>query len=287
MSEFLRALSDPDVPFLRYAFAAGLLASAAFGIVGTYVTARRITYIAGAISHCVLGGIGAALYLQKAVGLEWCRPMYGAVLSALLAAAVIGLVSLYADQREDTVIGALWAVGMAVGLIFIAKTPGYVDPMGYLFGNILLIGRSDLWLIAGLDILTAAVGLFFYNKFFAICFDEEFARLRGVRVELYYMLLLCLTALTIVLLVSVVGVVMVIALLTLPAAAAGQFTGRLDRTMLLSVFFCMFFTTAGLGTSYVYDLPSGPTVIVLAGAVYLTVALAGRFRNKIAPAGEG
>ncbi len=273
MAEFLAALSDPNIPFFRYAFLVGVLASISFGIIGTYVVARRITYIAGAISHCVLGGIGAGLYLQKKIGVYWFEPMYGAVIAALLAAVVIGFVSLYAKQREDTAIGALWAVGMAVGLLFIAKTPGYVEPMSYLFGNILLISKNDLWLVIGLDALVVALAGLFYNKFLAVCFDEEFATLRGVRAGLYYMVLLCLTALTVVLLVQVVGIVMVIALLTLPAAVASNFARGLLQMMILATGFCMLFVILGLAYSYNANLPSGPTIIVFAGGIYLAVLL--------------
>jgi len=282
VSEFLQALFDPDLPFLRYTFVAGMLSSVAFGVIGSYVVARRISYIAAAIAHCILGGIGAALYLRVTWGLAWVEPLYGAVTSALLAATVIGAVSLYARQREDTVIGAIWAIGMAVGLLFLARTPGYIDPMSYLFGNILMISGSDLWLILLLDAVVVSLGLYFYNKLLAVCFDEEYARVRGIRVELYFMLLLWLAALTVVLLVSVVGIVMVIALLTLPAAVAGHFSQRLWQMMLLSVGFCMLFTTVGLGVSFTYDLPSGPTIIVFAGAVYLAVAFGRRLHGWLA-----
>ena len=273
MTEFLAALSDPNIPFFRYAFLVGMLASIAFGIIGTYVVARRITYIAGAISHCVLGGIGAGLYLQKKIGIVWFEPMYGAVLAALLAAVIIGFISIHAKQREDTVIGALWAVGMAVGLLFIARTPGYVEPMSYLFGNILLISKANLWQVIGLDVLVTALAILFYNKFLAVCFDEEFATLRGVRAELYYMLLLCLTALTVVLLVQIVGIVLVIALLTLPAAIASNFARGLLQMMVLAIGFCMLFVFLGLAFSYSANLPSGPTIIVFAGGFYLVVLL--------------
>jgi len=277
MGEFFEAVLDPGIPFARYALIAGVLASLSFGIVGTYVVTRRITYIAGAISHSVLGGIGAALYASHELGWTWCKPIHGAVLSALLSAVVIGLVSLYGRQREDTIIGSIWAIGMAVGLLFIGATAGYVDPMSYLFGNILLIGRHDLWLIAGLDIFVIGLSVLFYNKLQAVCFDEEFARLRGLRVERYYLLLLCLTALTVVLLVTVVGIVMVVALLTLPAAVAGLFARRMWQMMVLSVAFSLLFTVAGVGCSFVYDLSTGPTIIVIAGVVYLVVSVSGRF----------
>ncbi len=280
MNEFFQALQDPDIPFLRYALVVGLLASVSLGIVGSYVVTRRITYIAAAISHCVLGGIGAALYFNAAWGITWCRPMYGALAAALFSALLIGFVSLYARQREDTVISAVWAIGMAIGLLFFAKTPGYVDPMSYLFGNILLISSHDVWLVAAMDALVILLGLGFYPKLLALCFDEEFAELRGVRVKFYYLLLLCLTALTVVLLVRVVGIVLVIALLTLPAAVAGHFSRRLWQMMAVAILFCMAFVTSGIALSYPSDLPSGPVIILIAGGTYLLVTLVTWFRRR-------
>lgn len=274
MIDFFHALTDPNVPFLFYSFLAGILASVAFGVMGTYVVARRITYIAGAIAHCVLGGIGAALYVKLELNVAWVEPLHGAIISALLAAIIIGLVSIYGHQREDTIIGAIWATGMAIGAIFLAKIHGAnVDPMSYLFGDILMIGRQDLWIITGLDVVVVTLAMVFYNRLQAVCFDEEFARLRGVKVGAWYLLLLCLAALTIVLLVQLVGIVMVIALLTLPAAVAGAFSQRLWQMMLISAVACMLFTTSGMMLSYSWELPSGPTIIVLAAATYLVVTV--------------
>ena len=202
--------------------------------------------------------------------------MFGAVAAALASAAVIGGVSLRAKQREDTVIGAIWSVGMATGLLFFAKTPGYADPMSYLFGDILLLTRGDLFCVLALDALVILLGVVFYNKFLAVCFDQEFAQLRGVRVNAYYMLLLCLTALTIVILLRVVGIVLVIALLTLPAAVAGHFSRQLWQMMLLAVGACMIFTVVGLAVSFQTGLPCGPVIVMLAAATYLTVAVGQR-----------
>ncbi len=259
-------------PFLQYALLTGIGASISCGIIGSYVVTKRITYIAGSLAHCVLGGLGAARYCQVAYGWEWFHPFYGAIAAALISAVIVGVVSMKARQREDTVIGALWAIGMAVGILFIYKTPGYnEDLMSYLFGSILMVSPRDLWMIACLDALIVGTGLVFYNQFLALCFDEEFARLRGINVEVYYLLLLCLTAITVVLLVSVVGVVMVIALLTLPAAIAGELTRRLWHMMVLSVALTALFTTSGLALSYGPDLPAGATTIVIAGGVYLLV----------------
>jgi zinc transport system permease protein len=259
-------------PFLQYALITGLLASVATGVVGSFITVRRISYIAGAIAHTVLGGMGLARYLQRTLGWQFITPLAGAVASALASAIIIGAVTLYGKEREDTVLSAVWSIGMALGIFFIARTPGYNDDlMSYLFGNILMVRRADLAMIAALDALVLVISFLFYYKLEAVCFDEEFARLRGVHVELYYILLLCLTALTIVILLLVVGIVMVIALLALPAAAAAYLTRRLWHTMIVASALSGALMTGGLALSYGPNLPSGATIIILSGLVYLLV----------------
>jgi len=269
MPEFLRALVSQG--FLQYAFAAGLLASLGCGVMGTFVVVRRIAFLAGGIAHAVLGGRGLALYLGA-------PPLAGAVAAALVAALIIGLVSLRAREQEDTLIGAIWAVGMAMGVLFISRTPGYnSELMSYLFGNILMVSSGDLWLMGILDlILLLIVGLFF-RQLQAVTFDEEFPRLRGLPSELLYLLLISLAALTVVLLIRVVGLILVIALLTLPAAVAGQWTGSLHRMMGLATLLGALMTTGGLALSYGPDLPAGATIILLAGGVFiLSTLLRGR-----------
>ena len=279
MSDFFNALTEHS--FLRNALLSAILASIACGVVGTYVVTRRITYIAGGIAHCVLGGMGAALYFQEVYGWTWAEPILGALVAAIIAAMIIGLVSLRAREREDTVIGALWAIGMAIGILFLFKTPGYnSDLMSYLCGNFLMVRDFDLQVLVILDIVVVLAGLVFYNQFLAVCFDDEFARLRGLPVELYYLALLGLTALTVVLLISVVGIVMVIALLTLPVAIAGHFSRTLWQMMLMASALSMALTTGGLALSFDSDLPTGATTIALAGLVYLVVLGGRRFLRK-------
>jgi len=268
LSQFLTDL--PQYAFLQYALLTGILASVACGIIGTYVVVRRISYIADGIAHAVLGGMGAALYLHKVYHWHGVVPIHGALVSAIIAALIIGLVSLWAKQREDTVISALWAVGMAVGIVFITRTPGYnEDLMGYLFGNILMVSSEDLWMLVGLDAIILTIGLLFYNQFLAVCFDQEFARLRGLKVDAFYLLLLSLAALTVVVLATVVGIVMVIALLTLPVGIAALFSTSMWRMMAISTVLCAVFTTSGLVVSYGPDYPAGATTIIIAGAAYL------------------
>lgn len=273
MSVFFEALTDPDVNFLRVALLMGLMSSIAFGMTGSLVVVKRISYVAGAISHAVLGGIGAALYFQRAHGIEWLHPLLGALVAALLSAVVISLIRNSGFAREDSVIGAVWAVGMATGLVFLARTPGYTDPMSYLFGNILILSPTDLFLVGLMDLVLLVVMIFGYNRLQAVCFDEEQARLRGLHVGLTYTLLLCLIAVTVVLLVSVVGVVLVVALLTIPAAMAGQYVRSLKGMMILSSVLTFAFVTTGIVVGFLWDWPTGPAIILLAGAVYLLQSL--------------
>jgi zinc transport system permease protein len=270
MRQFLTDL--PNYIFLQYAVAAAVLASIASGIVGSYVVVRRRTYIVGAISHSLLGGMGLSRYLNTVHGMTWLTPLVGATITAVLVAVVIALLTTYSKQREDTILSAIWAVGMAVGVSFIAATPGYnEDLMSYLFGNILMVARNDLILMVILNGVIVVVTVLFYDRFLTMSFHEEIARLRGIPVGLYSVILLVLTALTIVLLVQVVGIVMVIALLALPAATASQLVRRLWLVILLAVGLSLIFTLGGLVVSYRPDLPAGATIIELAGAAYLLV----------------
>ena len=271
MNEFLLALTDHA--FLRTALLAGLLASVGCGVIGSYVVVKRIAFLAGGIAHSVLGGMGAALYY----GFD---PILGALLAAVVAALIIGVVRLAWRAQEDTLVGAIWAIGMAIGILYIAKTPGYsADLMSYLFGNILLVPPRDLWLMAGLDLGLVLTVALCYRQFLAVSFDEEFARLRGVPVAFFYLLLLCLVAVTVVLLIQVVGLILVIALLTLPAAVAGHWVHSLGGMMAIATLLGAALTSSGLALAYAPDLPAGPTMILLAGAFYVLSAVASRVLN--------
>ena len=262
--DFIDALIQHN--FLQTALLAGVLASLGCGVMGSYVVVKRIGYMAGGISHSVLGGMGAALFFGFS-------PTLGALLAAIGAALAIGLIKLRWRAQEDTLIGALWAIGMSVGVLFLSRTPGYsTDLMSYLFGNILLVSQEQLLEMLVLDVLVITLVIAFYRQFLAISFDEEFARLRGVPVTPFYLLFLCLVAITVVMLVQVVGLVLVIALLTLPAAIAGHYVHTMGRMMLLASFLGALFTVAGTVVSWQLDIPAGATIIILAGVVYVLSA---------------
>jgi len=271
--DFFEMLFSADFPFLRNALLAGLLSSILFGIIGAVVTVRRIASLAGAVSHAVLGGIGLALYLSVTGIVPGLPPIAGALAFAVLAALVIGIVTLRAKQREDTAINAIWAIGMSLGVLFMAKTPGYTDPSTWLFGNILLISNRDLMLLASLDIIVLYLARRYYAQIEAVSFDEEFARVRGVRFELVFLVLLAVTAIAIVLLQTFVGIVMVIAMLTLPSGCSGVFSRSLGGMMLLSVIFSMTFSVCGVAAGWIFDLPVGAMTVIIAGAVFLLLSL--------------
>ncbi len=272
VGEFIRAFVNYN--FIQNAVAAAVLASLASGIVGTYVVVKRITFISGGIAHAVLGGMGAAYYFGA-------DPLQGALAAAILAAVLLGFVNLKAKQHEDTIIGALWAVGMAVGVIFMALTPGYnVDLMSFLFGNILMVTDPVLRTLLILDAAVLAVVAVFYRQFMLIAFDEEQAHLRGLPVELLYMLLLCLIALTVVILMKIVGLILVIALLTLPAAVAALFTRGLGPMMAVASVLGLGFTLTGLVVSYNLNLPSGAVIVIIAGLGYLAALVLKRLQTR-------
>ena len=272
MDGFFTSLSQHG--FLQIAVLAALLASVGCGVMGTYVVVKRIAFIAGGIAHSVLGGMGAAVFF----GFE---PLHGALPAAIAAALLIGWVRLHFRAQEDTLISALWAIGMAIGVLFIAKAPGYQgDLMSYLFGNILLVPEESLWFMVALDALLLLIVGAYHRQFLAVVFDEEFAHLRGLPVGFFYLLLLVLVAITVVLLIQVVGLILVLALLTLPAAVAGHYVHSLGRMMVIATLLGSLLSIAGLALSYGPDLPAGPVIILLTGSVYVLSAILVQILNQ-------
>jgi zinc transport system permease protein len=248
--------------FFRNALLAGVLASIACGIIGTYVVVRRMVSVSGGISHAAFGGVGLGYYL----GID---PLLGATVFTVATALGMGALEIRARQQMDTIIGAVWAAGMALGILFVYLTPGFApDLFSYLFGNILLVPRGDILLMAVLvAIIVAIVGLF-YLEFQAVTFDPDYARVMNLQVERLSLLLLVLVALTVVMLIRVVGIILVIALLTIPAAISRLYTGRVWSMMLLATGLGALFTLIGIGLSYVLNVPSGATIILVSTAAY-------------------
>jgi zinc transport system permease protein len=249
--------------FMQNAFKAGLLVSLAAGIIGSYVVITRTVFISGGVAHAAYGGIGISYYFGH-------NPVVGAMLFALAAAMGMGVIQKKTRQRSDTLIGVMWAVGMALGIILIDMTEGYkADLMSYLFGSILAVPESDINIMLILDAAILVMVALLYKELLAISFDETYAQTRSLPVLALYLVLLLFIALTVVMMMRVVGLIMVIALLTIPAAISGMFMHELRRMMLLSAVLATAFTFTGLWLSYFYDLTSGATIIMVAGAAYV------------------
>jgi zinc transport system permease protein len=213
--------------------------------------------------------MGLAHYLNKVYGLEWATPFLGALVSALLAALLISWLVLYKGQREDGVMGMLWSLGMAVGILFISLTPGYSeDLMSYLFGNVLILSKADLVWLAALDLLVLVVFGLWGRHILAVCFDPVFAKTRGLPVGFYTVLLYILTAISVVSLVNMAGIVLVIAMLTLPVSLAGTFFKRAGFQMIFGAVFNALFMLSGIIAGFYWDLPSGPLAILFVSFAY-------------------
>lgn len=256
-------------PFLFPALFAGLAASITGGVIGSYVALRQILFIAGSISHSVLGGIGFFLWLKRTYHLEYLSLLSGALFAGILSALVIGYVRIYHKERMDTIISLIWSTGMALGVIFLSMTPGYnVELSDFLFGNIMWVSTQEIKTLFILDGILLVITVLMHKRFLAICFDEEHARLQKVAANTWYLLLLCLVAVSIVILLQVVGAILVIAMLTIPAAIASTFSSRLSRIMWLAVIFGAIFTTTGIFISYEIGWPPGATIALVSTAFY-------------------
>jgi zinc transport system permease protein len=261
--------------FMRNALLTGLLASVACGVVGVYVVVKRIVFISGGIAHASFGGIGLGYLLGVS-------PVLGATGFTLASALGMGLITRRTRLPEDTAIGILWAMGMAMGVVFVGLAPGYApDLFTYLFGNILTVPASDLIVMLVLDAVVVGLVVAFYKEFLAVSFDEEFSTVVGVPVQGLYLLLLCMVALTVVVLIRVVGIILVIALLTMPAALAKQHTYDIRKMMLLASLFGAGFTLGGLWLSFELDVASGATIILLGGTVLLLRFGGARLRARV------
>ena len=253
--------------FMRNALLAGVLVSIACGIIGTLVVLNRIVFISGGIAHAAYGGVGIAYFLGA-------DPVLGAVGFSLLSSLAMGLVHRKEGQRADTIIGVMWAIGMAIGIIFLSLSPGYkADLMSYLFGSILAVSTMDLWLMAGIALLSLVFMLLFYRQLLALSFDQTFATVRNVPVGPLYLAMITLIGLTVVIAMRVVGLIMVIALLTVPPAIANLYLKDMRAIMAVSAALSMLFCTVGLIISYVLNFPSGAVIILVAGLAYVLAAL--------------
>ena len=252
--------------FMRNALYASLLVGVACGLIGTLVVLNRIVFLGGGIAHAAYGGIGLAYYFGQ-------DPMLGAILFSILSALGMGLVHLRTKARSDTLIGVMWSIGMAIGIIFVSLTPGFkADLMSYLFGSLLAVSGADLRLMAVVVLLVIAFVVLLYRSLQAISFDETFSTVRNLPVAVLYLVMLVMIGLTVVVAMRVVGLIMVIAMLTIPPATANLFLKDMKGMILLSIGLGWLFSTVGLIVSFALNLQAGSVIILVASLSYLLAA---------------
>lgn len=268
-------------PFFRAALMAGLLASIACGVMGTYVVVRRVTSLAGGLAHAAFGGVGLGYLL----GFD---PLLGAAGFAIVAGSSIRILQRSRHQSTDTLVSMFWSLGMASGLLFASLKKGYTpDLMSYLFGSILFVSTRDLVFLGCMDLLIVLSAILLFREFQAITFDEEFSELVGLPVEGLAHYLMALISLAVVVLIQVVGVLLSIALLSIPAATARHWTQNMAPTMLLATALSAVSVTSGLLLSYWassalnWELPTGPSVIVCASLIYFASYIAAGRRGGL------
>jgi len=263
-----------EFDFMQNALAAGLLASIICGVIGTLVVVNRIVFLSGGIAHAAYGGIGLAFYFK------WPF-LPGTIGFSLAAAMLMAAVTHTVKHRADTIVGVIWAVGMAFGIILIDLTPGYnVDLMSYLFGSILTVPSSDLVVMTVVGVVITVLVFFYYPDLLAMSYDEEFAKIRGIPVKALYFGLIGMLAVTIVLVIQVVGLILVIALLTIPPFIVEKYAKSLAQMMVASSVLGSVFTLTGLWLSYRYNLTSGVTIIMVSGSAFIISLLIDRIGFK-------
>lgn len=251
--------------FMRNALMAGLLAAVICGIMGTLVVVNRIVFLSGGIAHAAYGGIGLSFFFG------WPY-LAGTIGFSLIAAMLMAAITFQAKHRADTIIGVIWALGMAFGIILLDLTPGYhVDLMSYLFGSILTVPNSDLWTMLVMAAIIALFVVGYYDDLLALSYDEEFAQVRGVPVKGLYFTMIGMLAITIVMVIQVVGLILIIALLTIPPFIAEKYATSLFQMMVGSSLLGALFTMTGLWLAYRFDLTSGASIILISGIAFLII----------------
>ncbi|MBU0632769.1 metal ABC transporter permease [bacterium] len=258
--------------FIQNALIAGIIVSITAGIIGSLVVVNRMVFLAGGIAHAAYGGVGLALYTGISI-------FFGTMLFAVISALFMSFITIYQREKIDIFIGLVWAVGMAIGIIFVDLTPGYnVDLMSYLFGSILAVANSDLYFMGILLVTVLFVVIFWYREILAVSYDSEYAALSGINVKFFYSLILVLSALSVVIAIKVVGLILVIALLTIPIYIAQRLSSSLFVMMFISGAIASFFTLAGLWLSYSYNLTSGATIILVSAVALILFMLGSKNR---------
>ncbi len=252
--------------FLQNAVYSALMASVVCGIIGTIIVEKKLVMMSGGIAHTSFGGVGLGYYLN-------IEPIFGAMLFALLSSVAIVTIRRKTEVDSDTLIGIMWAMGMSLGILFISFMKGYPPDMSsYLFGDILTVTNLDIKVMLVLVVFVVLAVTALFNQWKAYLFDEEFSYVRGLNTNFYEYFLFILIALTVIVLIRVTGIVLIIALLTAPPAMARLFTYNFKNIIYLAIIFGIIFSISGLWLSYLFNIPSGASIILLIGTAYFLMA---------------
>ncbi len=261
--------------FLIPVYLAAILLSVAAGVVGTLVVTHRLTFLAGGVAHAAYGGLGLAAFFSL--------PMLPTAAAFSIAIALLmGWITRNQRARADAVIGALWAAGMALGIVLLDKVPGYqADMMSYLFGSLMLVTSADLWSMLLIDMVALIFVAISYKQLVLLSFEEEYARSLGVAADFLYYLLLILIGVTVVVAMRMVGLILLLALLTVPPYLAEIQAKSLKIMMLLASLWAMVFSVVGISLAVILDSQVGPTVILVATSLFLLSPLYRRLMTSL------
>ncbi|MDD3804313.1 MAG: metal ABC transporter permease [bacterium] len=257
--------------FIQMSLLASFLISILSALVGTFVVMRKMTSVTGSISHSAFGGLGIGLLLG-------INPIYAALPFTMAVSAFFSLFKKSIRISEESALTIIWSFGMSLGIILMNFKRGFSgEVLGYLFGSILAVSVSDVWLMFFAIIIASLVFGLFSRELVLVSFDEEFANLKGINTKLFDLLFFMLTALTVVILIKVAGVLVIMAFLTIPPIIAGRFVKSLKSIIMLSFVFNLIFSFSGMALSFYFNLPTGPSIVMLS---IIALFFASIFRKK-------
>lgn len=256
-----------DYSFFRNALAAVALIAVCAAMIGTYIITRRLVAISGGVTHACFGGLGLGYYLG-------INPVIMAGVFAIGSSVGVEWLSSRFRLREDSVIAVVWAIGMAIGVIFVFMTPGYVPELNsFLFGNILTVTSSDLIAFAIYTVILTLFFLCYYDKIVICAFDRDFAKVNRLPVKFINYSMTVLTAVCIVLTIRLVGVMLLMSMLSLPMMTAEVFMKRFKGMMLLSIVVSLVCSLIGLFIGTLVDVPASAIIVIIMAAVFIVARL--------------
>ena len=252
-----------DYSFFVNALLSVVLISICAGIIGTYIITRRLVAISGGITHACFGGLGLGYFLGM-------NPILMAAVFAIGSSAGVEWASRRFDVREDSAIAVVWALGMAIGVLFVFLTPGYVPELNaFLFGNILTVSAGDLQAFAIFALVLTAFFAINYKKIVAVAFDRDFSEVIGLPVRFISYAMTVLVAVCIVLTIRLVGVMLLMSMLSLPMMTAEVYSRRYSTILMVSVGVSLVTSIAGLLVSTVVDVPCSAIIVLIMAGVFI------------------